>query len=397
MNVAEKYNISRDLFALSTVRFADAFGNGLLIIVIPLYLSEFEVEIVGIPQELLIGIVLASYGLASSFLQPFFGKTSDKIGKRKPFLVYGLIVVGIASFSFSFVDSFTSLLAANIFRGMAVAITIAPTMALVSEITYKKTRGGSMGVYTTMRMAGFAIAPIFSGIMIETIGFISVFILAGTVAIAISIFAQLWVNDSKPKSKTSSTSSSKKENKKIPSDLYILGLAIGFMVISISLITTLEQQFNQKLSQTAIGFSIAFSALIITRILFQTPIGHISDKKGRKNLVSIGMIGMGLLTFLLPYVQTTFELILIRIGQGIASAGVVAPGFALAADIAGKRKGKEMSVMTTSFMLGLAAGPLIAGLFAGYLSFESPFYISGILSVLGGILVYKYVKETIQQ
>lgn len=99
--ISEEFGITRDLLALSFARLADAFGNGPLIIAIPLYSASFENSI-GVPSELLTGVVLASYGFASSVFQPFFGRASDKLGKRKPFLVYGLIAMALASFSFTF-------------------------------------------------------------------------------------------------------------------------------------------------------------------------------------------------------------------------------------------------------------------------------------------------------
>lgn len=54
-----------------------------------------------------------------------------------------------------------------------------------------------------------------------------------------------------------------------------------------------------------------------------------------------------------------------------------------------------MSILTTAFMLGLAAGPLISGIFASYISFESPFWISGVLTIAGGVLVHSFVRETV--
>ncbi|MFQ6090978.1 MAG: hypothetical protein ACE5LD_06040 [Candidatus Bipolaricaulia bacterium] len=48
-----------------------------------------------------------------------------------------------------------------------------------------------------------------------------------------------------------------------------------------------------------------------------------------------------------------------------------------------------------SFGLGLALGPLIAGWLAGYLSFESPFYLGGGLCLLVAFVVGGRVRETV--
>jgi len=42
---------------------------------------------------------------------------------------------------------------------------IPPTMALIAMLTKKATRGGAMGFYTTMRMLGLALGPLFGGFL----------------------------------------------------------------------------------------------------------------------------------------------------------------------------------------------------------------------------------------
>ena len=54
------------------------------------------------------------------------------------------------------------------------------------------------------------------------------------------------------------------------------------------------------------------------------------------------------------------------IASGFTTAGVAAPAFALAGDLARKGgEGREMSYVTMGFGLGLGVGPLLAGALAG--------------------------------
>ena len=55
-----------------------------------------------------------------------------------------------------------------------------------------------------------------------------------------------------------------------------------------------------------------------------------------------------------------------------------------------------MSIITMGFGLGIALGPLIAGILAVY-SFELPFLIGGLMSLAGAWIVYRYVPETIHR
>ena len=96
---------------------------------------------------------------------------------------------------------------------------------------------------------------------------------------------------------------------------------------------TLEKQFNTRLHQTAVGFSIAFSALMVTRLFFQFPLGRLSARIGRKPLIIAGLVAIAPATALMGVVNSTALLTGLRLFQGLASAAIAAPAFALAGDL----------------------------------------------------------------
>jgi len=168
------------------------------------------------------------------------------------------------------------------------------------------------------------------------------------------------------------------------------------MASDFSMISSLENQYNARLGQGALGFGIAFSALIISRLIFQLPLGNLSDHWGRKPLILAGLLLIAPVTILLGYVATTTQFTGLRMAQGLASAAIAAPAFALAADVAKSGgEGRQMSIVTMSFGLGIAVGPLISGFLAVY-SFALPFWIAGILSLIIALIVLRYVPETLE-
>jgi MFS family permease len=175
------------------------------------------------------------------------------------------------------------------------------------------------------------------------------------------------------------------------------GLATFLMASSFSMMTTLEHQFNERLDQTALGFSVAFSALMVSRLLFQVPLGRLSDRIGRKPLLIGGLVLMGPATALLGMVTSTLQLTGVRLVQGLAAGAIAAPAFAVAADLASSGgEGRQMSVVTIGFGLGLALGPLIAGVLALH-SFEMPFMIGGLMCLFGAWVVMHCVPETVRR
>jgi len=104
---------------------------------------------------------------------------------------------------------------------------------------------------------------------------------------------------------------------------------------------------------------------------------------------------MALTTIVLGEVQTMGQLIAVRLLQGIAAAGVAAPAFALAADLSqAGGEGRQMSVVTMGFGLGIAVGPMVAGLLAVFF-FELPFLVIGLASLVGAWMVYQHMPETV--
>jgi MFS family permease len=168
------------------------------------------------------------------------------------------------------------------------------------------------------------------------------------------------------------------------------------LACSLSMISALENEFNDRLSQTALGFGVAFSALTLSRLFVQIPIGRLSDRIGRKGLIVGGLVAMAPITVLFGYVTSTEQLVGLRLLQGVATAGVAAPAFALAGDLARKGgEGKEMSFLTMGFGLGMGLGPLIAGGLAGYVSFKTPFYVVAVFCLIAAAWVWRWAEESI--
>ena len=61
--------------------------------------------------------------------------------------------------------------------------------------TRKETRGGSMGVYTTSRMMGFAIGPLIGGLLYDAYGFDPAFYAGTGFIILAMMLVHVWVKD----------------------------------------------------------------------------------------------------------------------------------------------------------------------------------------------------------
>ena len=111
--------------------------------------------------------------------------------------------------------------------------------------------------------------------------------------------------------------------------------------------------------------------------------------------VWFGLLVLAPATAALGEVTNLFEFILSRFIQGIASAAIVAPALALAGDESREGgQGRQMSIVTMGFGWGIAFGPLLAGVLS-ILSFKLPFWVSGLLCLVGAGVVHRYMSETV--
>ena len=395
--IIQTLGINKAVMALSLARMADAMGNSILFVLIPLYVAKLPKEHFGFAVPVLVGLLISLFGFITSIFQPLMGALSDKLNKRKILIQAGLGLIGLSTLFFMFAENFTHLLILRTLQGVGVAITIPASLSLMTAITAKESRGGSMGVFSTFRIIGFGIGPVIGGYLQVHFGFDTAFYVGAGLIFTSMAFVQMWVKEVQVEVPNDVTNRLKVFDLSLyGSGILTAALSTFVMACCFSMVTTLENEFNARLEMTAIGFSIAFSMLMVGRLIFQVPLGHYSDKWGRKPFILFGLVLMALTTILLGEVQTMTQLVILRLFQGVAAAGVAAPAFALAADLSKSGgEGRQMSVVTMGFGLGIAVGPLLAGILAVFF-FELPFLVIGIFSLFGAWLVYRYMPETVK-
>jgi MFS family permease len=391
---ARRIGANRVVLALSFARLGDAVGNTILMVVLPLYVDVLPSPLVSASETMRVGFLLAVYGLVAAVVQPLVGMLSDHMGRRKWLVQLGLAVMATATFSFDFAGTYSQLLWMRAAQGLGVALTVPAAMALLASGTVRETRGGSMGIYTTARMIGLGVGPLVGGGLHDLFGFSAAFY-TGAAAIALSlVIVQLGVHERPVRPSNQPPKHHSHAVRFFDRSMLALGFATAVMSATFTMMSTLEKQFNERLNESAFAFSLAFSALMLTRLVFQIPFGRLSDRIGRKPLVIIGLVLLAPSTALLGFAASTWELAGLRLVQGLAAAAVAAPSFALVGDLThGGSEARHMSVVTSGFTLGIAVGPLLAGVLAPIV-FHLPFIVGGVLCLLAAWAVHRFAPET---
>lgn len=409
--------VNRRVLALALARMADAVGNSFLIIVLPLYVASEAVggSVFGIPSSMVAGVVLALFGIASSIAQPLAGRLSDRMGRRKIFVIGGLVVLGAINLMFAAATAYWHLFALRVLQGLAAAFTITASLAIVNEMSDPESRGGNMGVYNSFRLIGFGAGPLLASALLElgpfvlpggiqVTGFEATFGVAAGTAFLGTVLVGLLVQDPEgtgpaPRRLALRVWDRSDQGTRLDT-IFALGLATLVMAACMALLSAIEPEVNARLDQGPVLFAVEFVALIAALAAFQPVAGRASDRVGRKPFIVVGLLALIPATVIQGLVTAPWQMIVARVLQGGAGALVFAPALALAGDHTARgQSGAQLAVLTVAFGLGIATGQLTAGFFVPF-GFAVPFMIGGGLAAAGTVLVltqveaYEHAAET---
>jgi MFS family permease len=412
------------VLALAMARMADALANSFLVVVLPLYIGSQGVSLPGfvgttvwlgvaeftLTSELLIGVVLSLFGFLNSLGQPFTGALSDRTGKRKLFLLFGLALVAVGSAGYIFFTDYVSVVLMRALQGVGAAFTIPATVALVNEFSGADERGGNFGLYNTFRLAGFGTGPLIAGGVVAAgpyrvagvalSGFDAAFLVAVSGAVLSLGLVFLLIHDPPAVEREAGKDVSIRVRDADGPGLdpvFALGLATIGMALSIAIYAPLGNVINERLSQGSFMFGLQFGAAVFANVLFQIPLGRLSDRYGRRPFLLGGFVLLLPTTLGQGFVGSSLLMVALRFLQGVAVAAVFAPSLALAGDLAKEgESGSTLSLLTMGFGLGIAFGALLSGILVGF-GFSVPFVAATLVGVVGLYLVYTQVGETVEE
>ena len=390
-NDSDNEKLDPKLYILSISKFFKDLGTGILAFLIPLYIvqthSIFAPEI---PDVVKAGIVTTVYGIFNAFSQPFLGRLSDRLNKRKPFVILGLAGFMAASLLYSRAHVFEHVVLLRAIQSITVGATVPAIVAMVTHFSTSRNRGKAIGIYSSMRGFGYGIGAMVGGIVATYYGYTAGFYLCALLGLISLLLVQFFVGETHDKYEKKTISNRDDDL----AQFYALALAMFMIMVGIMIIFAFLPEYQVRLQASELSLSVAVSAYVISRVILQTPMGVLSDRYGRKKLILYGLLLNIPIVLGLGYVTTVEELIVLRAFQGLCMASVETPVMALAVDLAGGTSiSSRVSFITSAQAAGTAFGPLIGGFLGGYVSFTMPFYVCAAMMAFSLIIVMNKVSE----
>lgn len=149
----------RDLRVILLMLVTVFIGFGLIIPVVPLMVTNVGA------QAIQLGLLLAVYSAVSFFMSPYWGRLSDRVG-RKPILIVGLFGYALSFLVFGFASHMLWLMYVSriIGGGFSGAVT-ATAMAYIADVTDVENRTKGMAFAGMSIGFGFIIGPAVGGLL----------------------------------------------------------------------------------------------------------------------------------------------------------------------------------------------------------------------------------------
>lgn len=181
---------SREVFALASWRHPALFGanqaglvtnlkDGLAWGLFPLFFAAAGLSIAQI------GILAFIYPAMWGLLQLWTGVLSDRLG-RKPLIVAGMAVQGVALFLVAAGAGFWPWFGASALLGLGTACVYPTLLAAVADVAHPTWRGSAVGVYRFWRDSGYAVGALLAGFLADHLGMRPAIVVIGLIALVSS-------------------------------------------------------------------------------------------------------------------------------------------------------------------------------------------------------------------
>ena len=245
------------------------------------------------------GMLSSALSLTWALSGIFIGAWSDRVGKKKIFIVMAGIAFSLCSVLSGLATGFLMLLGARLLMGATEGAVMPICHSLVAEEVSPEHRGLAMGVNQNLgsNFLGSAVAPVLLAAMAAAVGWRSSFFLAGAPGLVFAILIWFFVKEPEKKPQLAGdrlTMAQAFKHKNMVLCVLISILMVSYLVVTWAFMPT-YLTLTKGMSTTAGGWLMASLGVSATIGAFVTP--AISDRVGRRPV----MILIPFLGLLIPF------------------------------------------------------------------------------------------------
>jgi len=361
------------------------FSQGMLLPTIAIIFEQHGLSssINGIhATALYIGILVAS---------PFMEKPMMKVG-YKPFIITGGILVFTSLFAFSLWDSIIFWFILRVIVGIGDQMLHFGSQTWITTTVSEKTRGRSVALYGLSFGLGFAVGPIMTRLVsiYETLPFIVSATLSLLMWLLIFLVQNNRPNSGEDRVKTVSSMKRFKHTIQYAWVAMLPAFTYGFLESSLHGIFPV---YGLRIGHDVEMLSLIIPLFALGSIITQLPLGMLSDRFGRKNILMI-VFSVGIICFILAGMleASVTALLILFMLSGMFIGSIFSLGIAYMTDLLPNTLLPAGNIMISVwFSVGSIIGPLLSGTFIDLFPNISFFYL--VVAMLGIVLFLMLFKK----
>ncbi|MBW1670884.1 MAG: MFS transporter [Deltaproteobacteria bacterium] len=385
MNSSDKKIFATIFFSI----FTSVTGVGIVVPLLPVYAHDLGAS------GLYISMIFGAFSLSRTFLLPYFGKTSDRKG-RKPFIVTGLLGYTLVSIAFMFSADVNSLIAIRFLQGIASAMIMPVAQAYIGDITPEGKEGFYMGIFNLSLFLSLSIGPMAGGVINDKFSLNSVFasmgILAAVGCMLSFFFLPAVSSESIVRRDRASVSITKLLRDRVIAGLFILRFCyitcIGIIWCFLPVYADSEFGFSSSLIGILVMLGVCISGIL------QVPMGLLADRLNKKYMIISGSLVIVCAIYSFSWAEGFWDIIIADILFGVGGGLSTPPVMALCVIKGNETEsmGSVMGLLTMGHSLGMLLGSFFAGIIMDYFGLRSAFPL-GAMIMMAGILFFIFLTR----
>lgn len=155
---------------------------------------------------------------------------------------------------------------------------------------------------------------------------------------------------------------------------FMAGVAFSLIMPFMSLYIDTLGDFSA--AQLSMWSGLTYSITFLVTAIISPWWGKIADRRGRKLMLLRASLGMAIVLGAMGLVQNVYELIALRLLQGVFSGYISNSNALIATSAPQEKSGQALGTLTTGTVSGTLLGPLLGGVVAEMTGYRTTFFIT---------------------
>jgi MFS family permease len=321
------------------------------------------------------------------FIPVFVGVLLDRYNNAR-LLSLGIVINAASIFLLSLTKSVPEIMILRAMTGVAHAFFWPPAEAIISNASTTESRVKNIGKFTGFFVSGFMIGPLIGTFLLDGLDmtYRMLFEIATFVMISAIIFSIRLAKKDFPRQHSKFSFSAVKEIAKFPQVVVIL----IFCASSFGTILTIYPAFLNDRSMSATQIEMLYFVFGVSRVITLASTGRLAIHTVGTLIASTLSIAAGLVISFYSHSIFGFAVAMLLMGFGFSVI------FPLTLEIVLRRTQKEIAgkiigAYETTFGIGWASGPIIAGTISEFAGNAMPYMVFFVIGI--GVSILSVIKK----